>query len=177
MVDFIQIVKDFGTPLSICTTVGIFLVKNRADQYSNRSKHLHKLIRMNFYYEVGRMPPPNVCATIMELLNSTSELFDMNDSLTSALNSFIKSHSSDIPPFEQHRRLVALELEMSRQCTWWFCFNKFKTPHSIERISTYIPEIFITVGVTDYFLHQSMLKHFQKLEKDVELAENLSKNT
>jgi hypothetical protein len=130
---------------------------------------------MNFYYEVGQTPPPNVCATIMELLNSISELFDMNDPLTSALNSFIKSHSNGIPPFEQHRRLIALELEMSRQCTWWFCFNKFKTPHSVERISTYVPNAFVESDVNSFELTKATLTYFNHINKN--LDENLSKNT
>lgn len=176
--DFLQIIKDFGTTLSICTTVGIYFIKNRATQYANRSKHLHKIIRINFYYEAGRTPPPNVISNIMDMLNSINELFDMNEQLISSLNSFIKSHCDSIPSFEQHRRLVTLELEMARQCSWWFCRNKFKTPHSIDRVSTYIPEIFINVGVTDYLLHQSMLKYFQSLDvTHQQTNDNLSKNT
>ena len=176
--DFLQIIKDFGTPLSICTTVGIYFIKNRATQYANRLKHLHKLIRINFYYASGRIPPPNVISTIMDMLNSINEIFDMNESLISMLNGFINSHYDNIPYFEKHRRLVALELEMAKQCYWWFQFNKFKTSHSIDKIATYIPEVFIDVGVTEYFLHLSMLKHFQSLEADRNSsAENLSKNT
>ena len=97
--DFLQIVKDFGTPLSICATVGTYFCKSRASLYSNRKNHLHKLIRVNFYYSTGRVPPPNVISSIMELLNSISELFNMNESLISTLNSFVSSHSDSIPAF------------------------------------------------------------------------------
>jgi hypothetical protein len=65
-----------------------------------------------------------------------------------------------------------VELELSKQCG---ITNLFKTPHSIDKVSTYIPNIFIESDVNTFNLTQECVKYFTRLNKDME--ENLSKNT
>lgn len=100
----------------------------------------------------------------MRAINSISENFDMTDEVIGLTNSFIDAHNPqpNIPTYEKYQRLVRLELELAKQCQWFYIWCKYKTQHSIEKVHSYVPKGAIEYNQWNFKLMEYMLEFYDR---------------